>query len=105
MYSFFVAFLGVFYSGQATAQVFMFSTSIVKGINAANYYFWLQELQPVVQETDENRDNDPKSGGPIGLDTVRFSYPLRPDTTVLKGINMTVSHFYFLGKYCVLCSS
>lgn len=27
MYNFFVAFLGVFYAGQATAQVFMFSTS------------------------------------------------------------------------------
>lgn len=45
----------------------------------------------MVQETPENRDNGPKSGGPIALDSVRFSYPLRPDTTVLKGINMTVS--------------
>ena len=64
---------------------------IVKGINAANYYFWLQELQPVVQETSENRDNGPNAGGPVALDNVRFSYPLRPDATILKGISMTVS--------------
>lgn len=47
----------------------------------------------MVQETPGNRDNGPKSGGPIGIDNVRFSYPLRPDAMVLKGVNMTVSPF------------
>ncbi|SPO03153.1 related to ABC transporter [Cephalotrichum gorgonifer] len=79
MYNFFVAFLG-----------------IVKGVNAANYYFWLKELQPTVQETDENRENGPKSGGPIELNSVRFSYPLRPDTTVLKGIDMSIKKGQFV---------
>lgn len=53
--------------------------------------FWLHELQPTVQETPQNRDNGPKSGGPIALDHVRFSYPLRPEATVLRGINLDVS--------------
>ena len=63
---------------------------ITKGQNAANYIFWLSELQPTVRETDENRDKDPKSGGPIELDSVRFSYPLRPDAVVLRGVDMEV---------------
>lgn len=108
MYDFFVAFMGVFLSGQATSQLFQFSTSkqpyemswknplltliqgITKGKNAANYMFWLHGLEPTVQETPQNRDNGPKSGGPISLDRVRFSYPLRPEATVLKDVDLEV---------------
>lgn len=64
---------------------------MTKGKNAANYIFWLHELQPTVQETPENQDKGPKSGGPIVLDHVRFSYPLRPDTQVLRGVDLEVS--------------
>ncbi|KAL9950027.1 hypothetical protein D7B24_001160 [Verticillium nonalfalfae] len=96
MYDFFVAFLGVFFSGQATAQLFQFSTSITKGINAANYIFWLHELQPTVQETPENHNNGPSAGGPIELDNVRFSYPLRPDAPVLKGVEMNIKPGQFV---------
>lgn len=71
------------------------STNTVPGLtlgkNAANYISWLNNLQPVVQETPENRDQGPKSGGPIDVDRLRFSYPLRPDTTVLKGVDLHVS--------------
>lgn len=91
MYNFFVAFLGVFFSGQASAQLFQFSTSMTKGLNAANYMFWLRALEPTVQETPENRGNGPKSGGPITLDNIRFSYPLRPHAAVLRGIELNVS--------------
>ncbi|UZP40995.1 hypothetical protein NXS19_008811 [Fusarium pseudograminearum] len=96
MYNFFVAFLGVFYSGQASGQLFQFSTSITKGVNAANYIFWLSQLQPNVQETSENHDNGPKSGGPIVLDDVRFSYPLRPHAPVLRGIDLNVKPGQFV---------
>ncbi|KAH7165837.1 P-loop containing nucleoside triphosphate hydrolase protein [Dactylonectria macrodidyma] len=96
MYNFFVAFLGVFFSGQASAQLFQFSTSMTKGINAANYMFWLQSLQPTVQETPENRDKGPKSGGPIALDDVRFSYPLRPHAAVLRGVKLNVKPGQFV---------
>ncbi|KID98618.1 ATP-binding cassette multidrug transport protein ATRC, partial [Metarhizium majus ARSEF 297] len=90
MFDFFVTFMGVFFSGQATTQLFQFSTSMTKGKNAANYIFWLHELQPTVQETPENQDKGPKSGGPIVLDHVRFSYPLRPDTQVLRGVDLEI---------------
>lgn len=90
MYDFFIAFMSVFFSGQATSQMFQFSTSMTKGKTAANYIFWLDELQPTVRETPENRDFAPKSGAPIELEHVRFSYPLRLDAPVLRGINLEV---------------
>ncbi|KAL1836186.1 hypothetical protein VTJ49DRAFT_5467 [Mycothermus thermophilus] len=71
MYDFFVSFMAVFFCGQATAQMFQFSTSITKGKNSANYMFFLSELQPTVRETDQNRDKEPKSGGPIALDDIK----------------------------------
>lgn len=92
IYEFFVAFLGVFFAGQSAAQLFQYSTSVTKGINAANYVFWLKGLQPAIQETEENRNNGPSSGGTsVDLDEVRFSYPLRPSIPVLRGINLSVS--------------
>ncbi|KAM6477650.1 P-loop containing nucleoside triphosphate hydrolase protein [Trichoderma sp. SZMC 28011] len=98
MHNFYVTFLGVFFSGQAASQLFQFSTSITKGKNAANYIFWLNQLQPIVQETPENTDKGPKSGGPIALDSVHFSYPLRPEAPVLRGINLEIQkgQFYAL---------
>lgn len=44
-----------------------------------------------MRETPENRDKGPKDGGPIALNEVRFSYPLRPEATVLRGVNLNVS--------------
>lgn len=89
--AFFIAFLSVFYSGQSAAQLFQFSTSITKGVNAANYIFWLEELQPIVRETPKNRNNIVSSGDMIGIKNVRFSYPLRLDAPVLRGVNLEVS--------------
>ncbi|KAL3475519.1 P-loop containing nucleoside triphosphate hydrolase protein [Aspergillus californicus] len=96
MYDFLVAFLGVFYAGQASTQIFQFSTSVTKGLNATNYIFWLHGLEPTVQETPENRDNHPDSGSSVTLDNVRFSYPLRPDAAVLKGVNLNITNGQFI---------
>jgi ATP-binding cassette, subfamily B (MDR/TAP), member 1 len=110
MYDFFVTFMAVFFCGQATSQMFQFSTSkfsrcseestttdpfagITKGKNAANYIFWLRQLQPTVQQTPENKDKGPRSGGPIELEKLRFSYPLRPDAAVLKGVDLEVRRY------------
>ncbi|KAE8423645.1 P-loop containing nucleoside triphosphate hydrolase protein [Aspergillus pseudocaelatus] len=96
MYNFFVAFLGVFFSGQASSQVFQFSTSITKGVNAADYIFWLHKLQPTIRVTPENRDNSPVSSSSINFHHVKFSYPLRPDAPVLKGVNLKIERGQFV---------
>jgi ATP-binding cassette subfamily B (MDR/TAP) protein 1 len=90
MYDFFVAFLAVFFSGQASSQIFQFSTSITKGVNAANYIFWLHELEPTVRVTPDNHNNEPTSTSPINVNNIRFAYPLQPAAPVLKGVNIKV---------------
>lgn len=90
LFNFFVAFMSVFYSAQATAMFFQYSTSITKGTNAANYLFWLHDLQPAVRETEENKNNGPGAASPISMESLRFAYPLRPQSSVLKSINLEV---------------
>lgn len=63
---------------------------ITKGVNAANYVFWLHGLQPTVRATPENEDRGPHSGDAIDLNEVRFSYPLRPEAPILRGVNLKV---------------
>ncbi|KAL5044569.1 hypothetical protein BDW71DRAFT_185798 [Aspergillus fruticulosus] len=96
MYDFFVAFLSVFFAGQASSQLFQWSTSITKGINATNYIAWLHQLQPTVRKTRENQDKGSGSGAPIVMDSVRFSYPLRADAPVLKGVNLKINKGQFV---------
>ncbi|KAL5341025.1 P-loop containing nucleoside triphosphate hydrolase protein [Aspergillus crustosus] len=96
MNDFFVAFLGVFFAGQASAQLFQFSSSITKGINATNYIFWLNALQPTVRETPENKGNAPGAGSSIALHNARFSYPLRPEAAVLKGVDLKINKGQFI---------
>lgn len=101
--------MGVFFSGQAAAIIFSFSSSqyiisistnvsntitpgFTKANSAANYYFWLTGLQPMIQETDENREKGPADGGSsIDFQGVQFSYPLAPEKRVIKGLDLTVS--------------
>lgn len=117
LFQFFVSFMSVFFCAQATAQMFGFSTSestlkpnsvtgkeltrhvgITKGKNGANAIFWLRQLQPIVQETPENKDNAPKAANPVELHQACFAYPLRPDAPVLKGIDLQV----LKGKFVAL---
>lgn len=64
---------------------------MTKACNAANYLFWLEQLQPTIQETSENRTKGPQDIQSLDVEKVRFSYPMRPDSLVLRGINLKVS--------------
>ncbi|KAF2136052.1 uncharacterized protein K452DRAFT_303071 [Aplosporella prunicola CBS 121167] len=96
MHQFFIVFVGVFLSGQAAAQFFMYTTSITKAISAGNYIWWLRSLKPVVTETDENKDIGPDADAPLVLNDVRFSYPTRHDTKVLRGISISIQPGNFI---------
>lgn len=110
MVDFFTAFMSVFLSGQQGSVLFSFAGSkyitlgnrfdlavidsklgMTKACNAANYMFWLEELEPTIQETSENHNKGPKEIQALDVDKVRFSYPMRPDSLVLRGINLKVS--------------
>ncbi|CAG7937542.1 unnamed protein product [Penicillium salamii] len=66
------------------SQLFQFSTSITKGINAANYLFWLNDLQRKVRERDGSREQGPGAVHALDLDKVNFSYPRRPEIPIQK---------------------
>jgi len=90
--AFYIAFVGTYFSGQAASNFFSWSTSITKAKAGANYIFWLRELQPQLGETAENRQNGPSSedGQSPNLHDLRFSYPLRPEAQVLRGVSLQV---------------
>jgi ATP-binding cassette subfamily B (MDR/TAP) protein 1 len=71
-------------------------TGITKGKNGANYLFWLRRLLPTVRKTPENQDIGPKSIGPIELKEVHFSYPMRSEISILKGVNLKVQKGQFV---------
>ncbi|KAL0931455.1 multidrug resistance protein 3 (p glycoprotein 3) [Colletotrichum truncatum] len=96
MVNFFISFLSVFFSGQQASILFGFSSSMTKAVNAANYMFWLDQLQPVIRETPENRDFGPEKYAAMEFDQVRFSYPMRPQTRVLRGVNLSIRQGQFV---------
>ncbi|KAK1147147.1 hypothetical protein N8T08_001886 [Aspergillus melleus] len=97
-YQFTVSFMSVYFSGQATALAFSFASSFTKANQAANYYFWLDELQGTISEgTDENRKEGPAYGcRSYDFQDVHFSYPLAPNTQVLKNVSLSIHHGTFI---------
>ncbi|KAJ9636367.1 hypothetical protein H2199_008042 [Coniosporium tulheliwenetii] len=94
---FYVVFISVFFSGQAAAQLFSYTTSITKAVGAANYIFWLRGIKPIVAETDDNRESGPSSGPQtLDVDRIKFSYPNEPDKRVLKGVSLKINPWQFV---------
>lgn len=102
MVNFFVAFLGVFFSGQQASILFGFSSSMTKAVNAANYIFWLEQLEPQITETNENRDIGPNGFKSIELDKVQFAYPMRPHARVLRGVDLQVRFLPSIELFCAV---
>ncbi|KAJ4250921.1 hypothetical protein NW762_011571 [Fusarium torreyae] len=94
---FIVSFMGVFFSGQAAGIIFGFSSSFTKANSAANYYFWLTGLQPLIRETEELKGKGPESDcTTIDFQDVQFSYPLAPGKRVIKGLDLTIERGQFV---------
>ncbi|KFA79457.1 hypothetical protein S40288_07585 [Stachybotrys chartarum IBT 40288] len=90
-YQFIVSFLGVYFSGQAAAQLFSFTSSLTKAKHAANYYFWLSALQPVIRSTADSPGHEQNVAfSSYNFKGVEFSYPLAPNNQVLNGISLKI---------------
>lgn len=61
-----------------------------KATSAANYIFWLEELQPTIRETPENHKVGPDDFSSLALEKLQFSYPLRPHARILRGVDLHV---------------
>ncbi|EIT80974.1 multidrug/pheromone exporter, ABC [Aspergillus oryzae 100-8] len=97
LYQFIVSFMGVYFSGQATALAFSFASSLTKANQASNYYFWLDSLHGTIRETGGKREEGPKHGcRSYDFHDVHFSYPLAPDHRVLKGVSLSIQRGDFV---------
>lgn len=76
---------------------------MTKAINAANYIFWLEDLQPSIRATQENQDIGPGDFKSLYLENLQFSYPMRPDARVLRGIELHVCQPK-LSPFCMMLS-
>lgn len=96
--AFYIAFVGTYFSGQAASNFFSWSTSITKAKGGANYIFWMRELQPKMRETSENSQNGPSDDDEQApeLHDLRFSYPLRPEAQVLRGVSLSIKPGQFV---------
>ena len=96
-YQFMVSFMAIFFSGTSAGTLLSFSGSFTKGHQAANYFFWLSELQPVITKTNDNRSIAPmESCMAYEMNNLQFSYPLVPDSQVLKGVSMNTRRGEFV---------
>ena len=96
--AFYIAFVGTYFSGQAASNFFSWSTSITKAKGGANYIFWLRDLQLKLGETAENKHNGPSSDDQQAptMHDLRFSYPLRPEAQVLRGVSLKANPGQFV---------
>ncbi|KAI5802978.1 P-loop containing nucleoside triphosphate hydrolase protein [Geopyxis carbonaria] len=90
---FFTVFTAVLFSGEAAALFFMYTTSLTKGAAAGNYMLWLRSQTPTMASHPPAPDSDwdrPAGGTSIDARGVCFSYPQRPRTRVLRGVDLTI---------------
>jgi ATP-binding cassette subfamily B (MDR/TAP) protein 1 len=92
---FFTVFICVIFSGEGAAQFFSYTTSFTKAHKAANYLLWLHSIEPKMREqissgaSDPEKDNSGEGpGAEINCTDLIFSYPLRPQYKVLRGIGV-----------------
>jgi ATP-binding cassette, subfamily B (MDR/TAP), member 1 len=97
-YEFFASFMGTFFAGQAASQMFGYTSSMTKGKSAANFVFWIEGMQPTIRpDTPENINHGPAEGiRSIEFDNVQFTYPLRPDARVLRGVDLDIKPGQFV---------
>lgn len=88
--AFYIAFVGTYFSGQAASNFFSWSSSMTKAKGGANYIFWLRSVRPKIAERDENKHNGPSPDDEQApaMHDIRFSYPLRPEAQVLRGVSL-----------------
>ncbi|KAI9146890.1 ABC multidrug transporter atrC [Paramyrothecium foliicola] len=94
--AFLIAFLGVFFAGQASSAMFQYSTSITKGLNSANYIFWLQSRQPAIQAAPGDEMRGPDNAERVSLENVQFAYLSRLESPVLKGVSIAARQGQFI---------
>ncbi|KAJ1664697.1 hypothetical protein IW140_003973 [Coemansia sp. RSA 1813] len=75
------------FSSMAIAMLAQFSTMVAKGAVAARGIYTTLDRPSSIDGMDSSGTSPDSFEGNISFDTVAFSYPIRPDTKILKGIS------------------
>ncbi|RGP59062.1 hypothetical protein FSPOR_11598 [Fusarium sporotrichioides] len=90
---FYVIFIAVVFSGETSAMLFQYTTSITKARTAINYIFELRR-QKVLHDDVGNGPGGEKNltgkGIDISCDEIAFAYPRRPKLPVLRGVDISI---------------
>ena len=95
---FFIVYVSVIFSGEAAANFFQYSTGISRAQDAGNFILWFRTLKPkinyeVTSEDDiETTDAKEKhvAAAHVEVEDVEYAYASRPNSKVLKGIDVDV---------------
>ncbi|KFA47530.1 hypothetical protein S40293_02105 [Stachybotrys chartarum IBT 40293] len=91
---FYTVFIAVIFSGEAAAMFFQYTSSVTKAKPAINYIFQLRR-QLTLTDTHDGHDSvspdvHSDKGPTVTCEQVAFSYPLRPNIKVLRGIDVEI---------------
>lgn len=91
---FFVVFIAVVLGGENAAQIFSYSTGIMKARAAANYIFWLRHRRSAIPEDEgghlPDSEKEPSEPASIDCNGLSFAYPSRPKTRVIQGVDIKI---------------
>ncbi|KIL86053.1 hypothetical protein FAVG1_10447 [Fusarium avenaceum] len=93
---FYVIFIAVVFSGETSAMLFQYTTSITKARTAINYIFQLRRQKAL----HDNAGSGPgfsgseksisEKGVDVSCDDITFAYPRRPKLQVLRGVDISI---------------
>lgn len=100
---FYTVFIAVIFSGEAAANLFLYTSSITNAQGAANYVFNLRrgvrddmkDSQPSVDRDLYNKGDD-KRAVMVECKDLEFSYPRRKEIKVLKGVSPSIQAGQFV---------
>ncbi|KAF4441558.1 hypothetical protein F53441_12007 [Fusarium austroafricanum] len=92
---FYIIFIAVVFSGETSAMLFQYTTSITKARTAINYIFQ-QRRQKVLHDNAENGPgvsgsaHSSEKGTDVACNEIAFAYPRRPKLQVLRGVDISI---------------
>ncbi|KAF4555065.1 ABC transporter transmembrane region-containing protein 2 [Elsinoe fawcettii] len=98
MFQFFLVFTAVIFGAQSAGTIFAFAPDMGKAKQAASSMKTLFERVPAIDNWSEEGTPITEMTGEIEFRDVHFRYPTRPETAVLRGLNLTVKP----GQYVAL---
>ncbi|KAF1811980.1 P-loop containing nucleoside triphosphate hydrolase protein [Eremomyces bilateralis CBS 781.70] len=98
MFQFFVAFTAVIFGAQSAGTIFSFAPDMGKAKQAATEMKRLFDRTPAIDSWSTDGEQLKNIDGSIEFRDVHFRYPTRPETPVLRGLNLTVQP----GQYVAL---